>query len=443
MKKRRKIFQRAAALLCCIFLLPSLVAVPALAADDMNIFFDVIDAGFLDPVYSIKPTSNEIVIDFGENRVVKYIDFVFTRAAVAPTKIFLRSSWDGSETRLNVISLGNMMYRAYGEVAIHSASKFSLVFETTGTSYIYPYTCKVSFNVSGGFPDIGFLKVSDYLGELTDWGMDSPTSPLTCWFRYPSTLGNNYICEYAAMAYFSNWRKYDYLDVHLTLSDASLSSLNVSIDGKYVPFEVSVVGDVDLFDWEVNETGGNIRYYPSGLDNYLYVNLRIDLTGLFRNGSTDLGVMISGQYSTDMANICLYSVTGFISDEHTELDTFWIKLKNFFSDLFGKNDPVAEQAQQTQDLVDQEVNIQITQAMADWEANIEYAETGFTSGLTLVTPSVAWISLLATRIFESMGDFGAVYIMIGFMSVTMLLLSKSGVAAKIANNIRHSSGGKK
>ena len=76
MKNRRKIFQRAAALLCCIFLLPSLVAVPALAADDMNIFFDVMDAGLLKSIYAVKPGANSFSFDFGESRVVKYVDFV-------------------------------------------------------------------------------------------------------------------------------------------------------------------------------------------------------------------------------------------------------------------------------------------------------------------------------------------------------------------------------
>jgi len=224
------------------------------------------------------------------------------------------------------------------------------------------------------------------------------------------------------------------------LADSSVSSLACSIDGSFVPFDVSVIGNVDLFDWEVNESGGVIRYFPSGLENYLYVNLRLDLSEIFRSTSSELGVMISGQYSTDMAKICLFSVTGYLSNDITETDTLWIKLKKLLTDLFGE-DPAADQAQQTQEQVDQEVNVHITQAVADWETNIVYAETGFTSGLSLVTPSVAWISLLASRIFDNMNGFGAIYVLVGFMSVIMLLLSKSGIAAKISNRSRGGSGG--
>lgn len=443
MKKRRKIFQRAAALLCCIFLLPSLVAVPALAADDMNNFMDLVDAGYFETIYKLSPTENRIEIPFGDYTLLKYIDFVFSRSSTTPKRIYVVSGYDGSKQQLYTVNIGNNMFRAYGMIGVHSSTTYYLEFETTGTTYIYPYSCKISLNTGSSFPDIGRLQVTDYLGELTDWGMDSPTSPLSVYFRYPTTYGNNDICEYQAGVYIDNWRKYDYIDVQLLLADSSVSSIACSMDGSFVPIDISVIGNVELFDWEVNETGGVVRYFPSGLDNFMYVNFRLDLTELFRSSQSDLGILISGQYSSDMSHITLHSVTGYVSKDISDTDTLWIKMKKFFSDLFGKDDPVAEQAQQTQDLVDQEVNFQITQAMADWEANIEYAETGFTSGLTLVTPSVAWISLLATRIFESMGDFGAVYIMVGFMSVTMLLLSKSGVAAKIANNIRHSSGGKK
>jgi len=441
MKKRRKIFQRAAALLCCILVLPSLVAVPA-SAEEMSNFMDLVDAGYFSTRHKVTPDQGNINFSFEDPTLIRYIDFVFTRSGTAPDRLYIVSATDGSRQQLKVESLGNYVYRAYGEVSVKISYDFSLFFETTGTTWIYPYTCRVSFNIRSAFPDIGRLTVNDYLGELTDWYMDSPSSPLYSWFRYPATLDNNYICEYQSGIYFENWRKYDYLDVYLTLADASISSIACSMGASYVPFEISVIGDIDLFDWEVNETGGVVRYFPSGLENYMYVNLRLDLTELFRSDASDLGIMISGQYSTDSANICLYSVTGYVSNDISDTDTLWIKMKKFFTDLFGKDDPAAEQAQQTQQQVDQEINLQIVQAMEDWDANIQYAETGFTSGLALVTPSVAWISSLATRIFENLQGFGAVYIMVGFMSVIMLLLSKSGIAAKISNNIRSSSGGK-
>lgn len=441
MKKRRKIFQRVGALLCCILLLPSLVAVPA-SAEDMSNFMDLVDAGFFSTRHKVTPTDGNINFSFDDPTLIRYIDFVFTRSGTAPKRVYIVSETDGSKQQLYCVELGNNVYRAYGEVGVTISYNFSLYFETTGTTWIYPYTCRVSFNIRSAFPDIGRLKVNDYLGELTDWGMDSPTSPLNIYFRYPSSLGNNDICDYTAGVYIDNWRKYDYLDIQLILSDSSVSSLACSMDGSFVPFDISVVGNIDLFDWEVNETGGVIRYFPSGLENYLYVNLRLDLTDLYRSSTSDLGILISGQYSTDMAYISLFSVTGYVSNDITDTDTLWIKMKKFFTELFGKDDPAAEQAQQTQQQVDQEVNLQIVNAMADWDANIEYAETGFTSGLSLVSPSVAWISLLATRIFDNMQGFGFVYIMVGFMSVIMLLLSKSGIAAKLSHSSRGSSGGK-
>lgn len=441
MKKRRKIFQRVGALLCCILLLPSLVAVPA-SAEDMNNFIDLVDAGYFETMYKLSPTDNRIEIPFGDYTLLKYIDFVFSRSSKAPDRIYLVSGYDGSRQQLYCDSIGNNMYRAYETINIHSSTKFYLEFETTGTTYIYPYSCRISLNTGSSFPDIGRLLVNDYRGELTDWYMDSPSSPLYVYFRYPNVVDNGYILDYQSAIYIDEWRKYDFIDVQLLLDDCSVSSIACSMDGSFVPFDVSVVGDVELFDWYINENGGVVRPFPSGLENYLYVNLRLDLTELYRSSSSDLGILISGQYSTITANFCLYSVTGHVSKDISDTDTIWIKFKKLLTDLFGNDDPAAEQAQQTQQQIDQEVNLQIVNAMADWDSNITYAETGFSSGLGLVSPSLAWINLLAVRIFDNMQGFGAMYILAGFMSVIMLLLSKSGIAAKIANSSRGSSGGK-
>lgn len=441
MKKRRKIFQRAAALLCCILLFPSLVAVPA-SAEDMNNFMDLVDAGYFSSRHKVTPDEGNINFSFEEPTLIRYIDFVFTRSGTAPDRLYIVSATDGSRQQLNVVSLGNYVYRAYGEVSVKISYDFSLYFETKGTTWIYPYTCRVSLNIRSAFPEVGKMYVSDGHNFDSFYSMDDADSPVMADFWYPTTTDNAYTYQYFSDIYIDDWIKYDYLVVQFAVSDANINSLCCYLGDSYVPFDCSVIGDVELFNWEVYESGGVIRYFPNGLDSVIHVSMRIDLTEVFRSNSDDLVVHVTGQYSTQDSFLCLNSATGYLSNEVTETDTLWIKMKKFFTDLFGKDDPAAEQAQQTQQQVDQEINLQIVSAMADWDANIQYAETGFNSGLALVTPSVAWISSLASRIFDNLQGFGSVYIMVGFMSVIMLLLSKSGIAAKISNNIRSSSGGK-
>lgn len=439
MKKRRKIFQRAAALLCCIILLPSLVVVPA-SAEDMGNFMDLVDAGYFSSRHKVTPTDGNINFSFEDPTIIRYIDFVFTRSGTAPDRLYIVSATDGSKERLNVVSLGNYVYRAYGEVSVKISYDFSLYFETTGTTWIYPYTCRVSLNIRSAFPEVGKMLVTDGYTYDTYYDMEAPDSPVMADFWYPNTLDNPYTYQYFTDIYIDNWIKYDYIVVQFAISDANINSLCCYLGDSYVPFDSSVIGDVDLFQYEVNETGGVIRYFPNGLDSVIHVSMRIDLTEVFRSNNSELAVHITGQYSTQDSFICLNSVTGYLTNDVTETDTLWIKLKKLLNDLFGE-DPAADQAQQTQEQVDQEVNVHITQAVADWETNIVYAETGFTSGLSLVTPSVAWISLLASRIFDNMNGFGAIYVLVGFMSVIMLLLSKSGIAAKISNRSRGGSGG--
>lgn len=334
MNKRFKIFQRIVALLCLIVLLPCLVAVPA-SAEGMNNFMDLVDAGYFETMYKLSPTDNRIEIPFGDYTLMKYIDFVFSRSSTTPKRIFVVSYYDGSRQQLYTESIGNNMFRAYGLIGVHSSTKYYLEFETTGTTYIYPYTCKVSLNTGSAFPDVGKMFVSDGHNYDVYYEMEAPNSSVRADLWYPSTLDNPYIYQYFTDIWIDNWIKYDYIVVQFSIADANLNSLCCYLDDAYVPFDISVIGDVDLFQYDVNETGGVIRYFPNGLDSVVHVSMRIDLTEVFRSDKSELAVHITGMYSTQDSSICLNSVTGYLSKDITETDTLWIKMKKFFTDLFA------------------------------------------------------------------------------------------------------------
>ena len=439
MNKRRMIFQRAAALLCCILLLPSFVAVSASAeitSDD--VFLDLLDYGAYYYFHTITTTNNSFTFPLPAYNSIKYVDFVFYKTGGSISNVYVTID-SGTRTKVNILSLGNGYYRCYGPVT-GAGTNLTVSFDVSSTVWLQLASFKLSLFNMDVFPDLGGVWVSDSPTGSGYIYMGSPTDSVYVYMKpYDYTIETGYntiIQEFNGRCLFPNWRKYDYIDVLLYLNDCNFSTICVQADNTYVPFEVSFL-DSSVLESQI-VTGyvkdGPYVFEPEVVGAYNRVMLRIDLTGLNRSSIDGLYIDFSGQYSSNDAYVMMRSVNGFLlHSQPNQLTVFFNNLKSFLSDLFGKDDPAAGAAQQTQQQVDQEINMQIVQAMEDWDTNIQYAETGFTSGLSLVSPSVAWISLLATRIFDNMQGFGFVYIMVGFMSVIMLLLSKSGIAAKIGH----------
>lgn len=426
MKKRRKIFQRAAALLCCILLLPSLVAVPASADSSSNNFMDLmhyIDAGVI-TVTSAKPS---IELSLPKYSVVYYVDILFSCNGSFTS---LSVSKDSQTRDLTIISLGSGIYRAYGNISGNGSSSLVLNFGVTSTIWVEFVYFDCALFRTDSFNDIGRLNVNYWNGS-SDRYMDNPNSPLYCYLGYPGVIDNSFSWDYAAGVYIENWRKYDFIDVQLLIDSASVSSISCSIDRTFCPFEVSYIGDVELWQYHPFEQNGNIYDFAYGEESYLYVNLRVDLRGVVRTLDSDLGIMFSGQYSKDDSFICLYSVTGLISSETSELSLFWLKLKSLLSDLFGKNDPAAGEAQLTQEQIDYEVNMQIVGAMENWDSNISVVKTGYDDSLVRASPALIWLSTLADNVFNNMGWFGNIYLMLGLFSLFLFILSKSGLPHSI------------
>lgn len=343
MKKRRKIFQRAAALLCCIVLLPSLVAVPASAevtSDD--VFLDLLDYSGTQYFYTISPDLNYLTLDLPYYSSVKYVDFVFFKSGGNINSI--SCTIGAGVTSLTISSLGNGYYRCYGAV---SGSGFSIkiTLNISSTVWMQLASFKISLFNMDSFADIGGLWVSDSPTSSGIITMPNSSTPVTAAMKYQKKESTSQY-DYNSAIYLSNWRKYDYMDVYFTLSDADISSLVVKLDGQYVPFECSVIGDPDLTDFYAYEVNGVTYYFPAGIGAYLHVMVRVDLSQLDRTDSGTVQIYCSGQYSVDdvllqcNANFKLSSVNGYVFHSvPSPLTSFWLKLKSFLANLFsGDND---------------------------------------------------------------------------------------------------------
>lgn len=171
--------------------------------------------------------------------------------------------------------------------------------------------------------------------------------------------------------------------------------------------------------------------------------MRIDLTGVKRTINSDVVIRIEGDYMPYVGaqGITLQSVTGIIvGTVPSDTATFWQRLQGLLVALFG-SDLAAGEANQTQNEYHNDSQELVMQAVDNWDGNIDYAEAGFNDSIQFVSPSLAWLSLLGSKIYNNLGVFRSLYLSVGLMSVIMLLLSKSGVAAKLSHSIGR--GGKK
>lgn len=340
MKKRRKIFQRAAALLCCILLLPSLAAVPVSADTVSNNFMDLTE--YLDlSVITLTPSNPNIILNLPTYSVVYYVDMLFSLNGSISSITVIK----GSQSRnLTILSLGSGIYRAYGQVSGNGSSSLTLNCGVSATAWMEILSFDCALFQSDSFAETAGLWVSDSPTSSGIITMPNSSTPVTAAMKYQKKLSTSQY-SYNSVIYLSNWRKYDYMDVYFTLTDADISSLVVKLDSQYIPFECSFIGDPDITDFYCYEVNGEKYYFPAGISSYMHVMVRLDLSQLDRTDSGTVQIFCSGQYGVDdillecNASMKLTSVTGFISSETSELSLFWFKLRNFLANLFsGDND---------------------------------------------------------------------------------------------------------
>lgn len=436
MNKRRKIFQRAAALLCCMVLLPSLF-VFSVSADSDDGFFDVLQFGTANgsgyqvvtgtlPLNVVYQTSPEPFF---------YIDAL----VVSPT--LLPMYYNG--TMLNRQIIGNVhgAYRCryWGNLVGNPSGYLDLTFnipgqEGTEVSVIFEQLRLSSSTRQMQYqPTVGTLMANPTQYTPVEAMPDANTSAhLT--FKY----NDSNQCEpFYSNVTLTDWKGYDYLDVYLQLNCASISSIDVTLSELSIPFEISYLSS-DFYpdqSWAPNEQ------YPTS--QFFNISIRLDLTSLHRDVSADPVISIHGLYAEYWPGqgIYLNSVIGImIGSVPSELSTFWQRLQGLLVALFG-SDPAAGEANQTQNEYHNDSQELVMQAVDNWDGNIDYAEAGFNDSIQFVSPSLAWLSMLGSKIYNNLGVFRSLYLAVGLMSVIMLLLSKSGVAAKLSHSIGR--GGKK
>lgn len=432
MRKFRKCLIRITSLVSCLVILVSCLVFPASAAEEDTTYFNVLGYSY--------PNDGDTTSLFNSP---EYFYFRVPQSGYLYIDMIVRTDSDSFQVFYDGVALSSdvigsneygYVYRIYGDLKGYADGL--LYFSCSGAgSFVSFMSVRASTLADFYYPTTGGIRLwpsgSTNAVNPSIIYMTSPGSGVSDIFAKSS--GTNEWTNCRAEVVLNNWRDYDFLDVYFVMWSPGIKSVSVDLDGISIPYEMS------FLDSSIPDYDGSLgtSYQPSILRQDVMITL--DLRNLDRSESYDAYpiITVTSQYpSISDAAYCsfsLFSVVGRLAmDNPTELDGFWYKLKSFLSSIF-ETDSAADNAQQSQEQMDYEINLQIVDAMDDWNNNIDFAETGFTSGLSLVSPSVAWISSLASRIFTNMGGFSALYILVGFMSVIMLLLSKSGIAAKIGH----------
>lgn len=430
MNKRRKIFQRAAALLCCIVLLPSLF-VFSVSADTEDGFFDVLQYGTANgsgtqvvtgpmPIHVVYQTTPEPFF---------YIDAV----VVSPSIIWL--VYNGTNLNRSLISYtgGAYRWRFWGNLVGNPSGYLDLDINVPGSEGTQVSAIFEQLRLSSSTTQmqykgtVGTVLANPYQYYPSE-SMPDANTPASITLRSRDT---DLCIDYFADITLTDWKNYDYLDVSFTVRAASIGSINVSINDLSLPFELSYLSSGFLPDssWNPNQ--------QLPMDQVFNCSMRIDLTQLHRDLSHNPVIHIDGMYAeyNVAQGITLNSVIGItIGSVPSELATFWQRLQGLLVALFG-SDPAAGEANQTQNEYHNDSQEFVMQAVDNWDGNIDYAEAGFNDSIQFVSPSLAWLSMLGSKIYNNLGVFRSLYLAVGLMSVIMLLLSKSGVAAKLSHSI--------
>lgn len=343
MKNRRKIFQRAAALLCCMLFLPSLVAVPAHAASDTQ-FYDVLQFG------TANGSGTNVVTDTLPFTVVYettkdpyyYVDLVVVSAHI----VIL--NYNGQQLTRRLINYANGVYRwrFFGDL-VGDPSGY-LTFDVSDPDFV-GQSCTVVFEqlrVSKqktiDVPTVGTVFASPYEWVVSE-AMPDPDTPASITFKFNDV---SFPYEFFSEIRLTDWVKYDYLDVYFNIRCSSINSIVVKFDGQYLPHELNYLNSGLVPDQSWGSDGA------SPPDNTYNCVMRIDLTGVNRSLTVFPTIYIDGTYMPYVGaqGIQLTSVSGIVfGDVPSDLSVFWMRLqgfwfalhadlKTFFEGLFSGSD---------------------------------------------------------------------------------------------------------
>lgn len=327
--------KRILPLILTVLLLPALLAVPALAAEDST-WYNMLDYG------TLNNTGNHFIwMDSGSSFTynmpflgqVRKVD-ILVSSTYSFTKVELSrngSTW----VQADCYTLGTDLKRIVFDGAL-SGEGYILVRITSPSSVIY--LTVVSFKIS-------FLETDTFASPVYGNVKHGPQHITTSQFTFAGgesysskvTLGNGTTGTYSfeAELYFTDWYKFDFLSFAIDSKVSSVTAIAAYVNGQSVPIQV------------VSPPYAGIK------PDYWFYSVSLDLTGIDKNYSNSgssvedsLVVVFNGSYQDGDGvedYICLAYSTGSVLVEKQSVISYWFfQLESWFDELIsavgGSND---------------------------------------------------------------------------------------------------------
>lgn len=327
-----------------------------------------------------------VTLNSGFSTIVGQIDMIWFCGYGAPTNVYLwRSNSSSTRLKLTIQNIGGSYYRIYGNVGNYTLSEYKFDIETGTTGYrSYEIkSCRIAESLATYGLDYGFSVEPGASSEVTYYTAGAEIHPYSS-LGLPST--SSYIWQITPQ----NWNAYDYIDVHISTSSASIGSITVMHNGRSLPYEITNIYtllETDFYnDLGTQETPGQ----PS-----ISAILHIDISSISRLSGVAPLITIEGNWNTMVgAYLEVYSIVAYIAPTERTGVAYWFeKGKDFLSDLFG----VGEGQESVDDL--EQGSTSISDGAADIGSFEESQQDTLNSGFATITSGISFTSFSAALLF--------------------------------------------
>lgn len=265
--------------------------------------------------------SNSTVIsyDMPYSTALRYVDMLVTFNGPVPTSVSVGPN-NSTQFPLTLEKISSRLYRVYGSMTskIYHDFYISFVTNSSETSYISIHEINVNPLSTNVIPTVCLLSVQS-LGVTNSQSMSDPDSSVE--IPFSSVDNDSYSARWMSYIYFTDWTRFDSIDVLFYVDAESITSLNVRHGDLFLPHTVSYIND--------NTSDSLLRYY--------WVSVHVDLSSCDRDSTSYPLISMTGEYNPYYTSkVLVKSVSGIVSlDPPSELLVFWYNLRSFLTDRFS------------------------------------------------------------------------------------------------------------
>ncbi len=320
--KFMKIFRRVVALVCVVPVLLCGMASPVSASavmEDPGFLIDLLDYGpsSTDSNYISFVESGDLTYIVPDSQMLSYVDVTFSCRGASVTDIYIFAEGVYREVaRLEVVSVGGNIYRAYGSFTPTLFHSIRLEFYSGASTRSDVTILGLTVGNFSMTQDVeAYCEIMALPYEGTIHYVPTDTINYRTW-----TTSSDSDFKYGLALRVEDWRKYDYVDILMYTTVGSITSITCNMNGVAVPCSVSYLeNDVTL-------------------ENTYTYTIRMDLRSLDRSAAGNAVAVVSGTTLAigQLNYVDVMSVHGYVSfHQGSPVVTFLGRFQTIFYEILA------------------------------------------------------------------------------------------------------------